>query len=184
MFDPKSKLSLQVSSFSQSDHPNLPKTQGFQNWESPRQSGTSWLPYNLRWPHFLTCWVCSLTVDEVGLFLHIYWTLGRGRGFLGLVLVVRNSPANIEDIRDEGSIPGLERSPGGVNGNPFPYSNLENPTDRGAWQATVHGVSKELDITEQLSPIQWTQIRSSANWQLIFPHHLLTGFNLTVLKCN
>ena len=43
---------------------------------------------------------------------------------------------------DEGSIPGLEGSTGEGNGNPLQYSCLENPKDRGAWQATVHGVAK------------------------------------------
>ena len=43
---------------------------------------------------------------------------------------------------DPGSIPGLERSPGKGIGNPLQYSCLENPMDRGAWQATVHGVAK------------------------------------------
>ena len=43
---------------------------------------------------------------------------------------------------DLGSIPGLGRSPGEGNGNPFQYSCLENPMDRGAWWATVHGVAK------------------------------------------
>ena len=43
---------------------------------------------------------------------------------------------------DQGSIPGLGRSPGGGHGNPLQYSCLENPTDRGAWWATVHGVAK------------------------------------------
>ena len=43
---------------------------------------------------------------------------------------------------DPGLIPGLGRSPGEVNGNPLQYSCLENPMDRGAWQATVHGVTK------------------------------------------
>ena len=41
-----------------------------------------------------------------------------------------------------GAIPGLGRSPGEGNGNPLPYSYLENPMDRGAWGATVHGVAK------------------------------------------
>ena len=41
-----------------------------------------------------------------------------------------------------GSIPGLGRSPGEGNGNPFQYSCLENPMDRGAWQTTVHGVAR------------------------------------------
>ena len=46
------------------------------------------------------------------------------------------------------SIPGSGRSPGGGNGNPLQLSYLENPMHRGAWRATVHGVSKELDTTE------------------------------------
>ena len=52
---------------------------------------------------------------------------------------------------DAGSIPGSGRSPGGGNGNRLQYSYLGNPMDRGAWQATVHGVAKELDTTEQLN---------------------------------
>ena len=47
---------------------------------------------------------------------------------------------------DAGLIPGLGRSPGEGNGNPLQYSCLENPMDRGAWQATVHGVA-ESDMT-------------------------------------
>ena len=48
---------------------------------------------------------------------------------------------------DPGSIPGSERSPGEGNGNPLHYSCLENSMDRGAWQATVHGVT-ELNTAE------------------------------------
>ena len=59
-----------------------------------------------------------------------------------VVLVVKNPPANAGDIRDAGLIPGLGRSPGGGHGSPLQYSCLENPMDRGAWQATVHGVTK------------------------------------------
>ena len=65
-------------------------------------------------------------------------------------LVVKNPPANAGDTRDEGSILGLGRSPGVGNGNPLQYSCRENPVDRGAWWATVHG-RKESDTTEQLS---------------------------------
>ena len=51
---------------------------------------------------------------------------------------------------DLGSIPGLGRSPGGGNGNPLQYSCLENSMDRGAWQATVHGVAKnQTRVTDQ-----------------------------------
>ena len=55
--------------------------------------------------------------------------------------MVKNLPAN-EDVRDVGLIPELGRSPGEVNGNPLQYSCLENSMDRGAWWATVHGVTK------------------------------------------
>ena len=48
-----------------------------------------------------------------------------------VVLVVKNPPANAGDVRDVGSIPGLGRSLGGGHGNPFLYSCLENPMDRG-----------------------------------------------------
>ena len=53
----------------------------------------------------------------------------------------KEPPATAGDIRDVGSIPGLGRSLGGGNGNPLQYC-LENPMDRGAWQGTVHGVTK------------------------------------------
>ena len=56
--------------------------------------------------------------------------------------VVKNQPGNAGDIRDMGSIPGSGRSPGGGHGNPLQYACLENPMDRGAWTATVHGVAK------------------------------------------
>ena len=56
--------------------------------------------------------------------------------------MVKGPPANAGDIRDMGSVPGSERSPGEGNGNPLHYSCLENSMDRGAWQATVHGVAK------------------------------------------
>ena len=54
----------------------------------------------------------------------------------------KESTCNAGDIRDMGSIPGLGRSPGGGHGNPLQYSCLENPTDRGAWWAIVHGIAK------------------------------------------
>ena len=53
--------------------------------------------------------------------------------------VVKNMPANTEDM---GSIPGSRQSPGEGNGKPIQYSCLGNPVDRGVWQVTVHGVTK------------------------------------------
>ena len=71
-------------------------------------------------------------------------------GFPG-VLMVKNPPANAGDIGDMGSIPGLGTSPGGGHGDPLQYSCLENPMDRGAWWAIVHGVTNIQKQLKQLS---------------------------------
>ena len=65
--------------------------------------------------------------------------------------MLKNLPANAGDIRDMGWIPGLERSPRGGCGNPLQYACLENPMDRGAWQATVHGVTQSWAQLKHLS---------------------------------
>ena len=65
-----------------------------------------------------------------------------------MALVVENPPASIRDVKDEGSIPGSGRSPGGGNGNPLQYSCLENPMDRETWRAIVHRVAQS-----------WTQLK-------------------------
>ena len=65
----------------------------------------------------------------------LYWTSQ-------VALVIKNLPANAGDVRDAGSIPELERFPGGGHGNPLQYSCLKNPVDRGAWWATIHRVAK------------------------------------------
>ena len=65
-----------------------------------------------------------------------------------VMLVVENLPANAGDLRDTGSIPESGRSLGGGHGNPFQYSCLENPMDRGAWWTTVHKVTQS-----------WTQLK-------------------------
>ena len=84
-----------------------------------------------------------------------------------VALVVKNLPANAGELRDAGSIPGLERCPGGDNGNPLQYSCLENPMDREAWQATVHGVEKSWT---QLShrTIQYDESRKFPSINLFF----------------
>ena len=68
-----------------------------------------------------------------GIFLYVHYHQFPVRGSL-----VKNTPANAGDARDVGLIPDLGRSAGVGNGNPRRYSCLENPTDRGAWWATVH----------------------------------------------
>ena len=78
-----------------------------------------------------------------------------------MALVVKNPPANSGDLREVGSIPGSGRSPGGGNGDPLQYSCLDNPMDRGAWQATVHGFAKS-----------WTWL---SDWA-----HVRCGFGLSI----
>ena len=67
-----------------------------------------------------------------------------------VALVVKNLPASA-DVRDMGLIPGLGKSPGIGNGNPLQYSCLEDPMDRGIWQATVHRVAQSQIQLKQLS---------------------------------
>ena len=69
-----------------------------------------------------------------------------------VALVVKNLLATAGDAREAGSIPGSGRSPGGGHGNPLQYSYLENPMDRRAWQAMVHGITKS-----------WTQLSTLAH---------------------
>ena len=71
----------------------------------------------------------------------------RNRWTSQVASVVKNPPADAGDVRDTGLILGAGRSPRGGHGNPLQYSCLENPTDRGAWRATVSGVT-ESDTTE------------------------------------
>ena len=68
-----------------------------------------------------------------------------------VVLVIKNLLANAGDLRDTSSLPGSGRSPGRGHSNPFQYSCLENPMDRGAWWATVHGVTKSQTWLKWLS---------------------------------
>ena len=68
-----------------------------------------------------------------------------------MALVVKNSTANAEDVRDVGSIPGSGRSPAGEHRDPLPYPCLENPMDRGGWWAAVRGVAKSQTRLKWLS---------------------------------
>ena len=68
-----------------------------------------------------------------------------------VALVVKNPATNSGNLRDTGSIPVSRSSPGGGWGNPLPYSCLENPMDRRAWRATVHGVAKSWTWLKRLA---------------------------------
>ena len=82
---------------------------------------------------------------------HIFYEAAAATGTSQVALVVKNLPANAGDLRDVGLIPGSGRSPGVGNGNPLQYPCLENPMDRGAWWATVHGVTKNQTLLKGLS---------------------------------
>ena len=87
------------------------------------------------------CFVSRLpNTDEIPQYVAIYYM-----GLAIQVAVIKNQPYNTADARDMDSILGLGRSPGVGNGNPFLYSCLENPVDRGAWWTTAHGVAKGGD---------------------------------------
>ena len=81
-------------------------------------------------------------------FLHAFWvTPSASEDFPG----GSDSKESACNAGGQGSIPGLGRSPGGGHGNPLQYSCLENPMDRGAWRATVHGVTKSRTRLRLLS---------------------------------
>ena len=90
-----------------------------------------------------------------------------------MVQAVRNPPAHSGDARDAALIPGLGRSPGEVNGNSLQYSCLENSMDRGAWWATVHGVTRSrtrLSKWARLSVLRifflvWIFTGSAVHWK-------------------
>ena len=86
---------------------------------------------------------------------------GLWRGFPGGT-VAKNPPAKAEDV---GLIPKLGRSPGEGNGNPLQYSCLGNPTDRGAWRATVHEVARARHnlATQQQQIITRRKMRKPSN---------------------
>ena len=78
-----------------------------------------------------------------------------GEGGLPQRLCGKESACNSGDTGDISSIPGSGRSPGEGNSNPLQYSCLGNAMDRGAWQATVHAVTKESDRTEHTRMHIW-----------------------------
>ena len=96
-------------------------------------------------PH-RACWATAHGVTKSGDMTERLST--HMQGYLPQVeLVVKNLPANAGDVRDAGSIPGLGRSLGGWHGNPLQYPCLENPMDRGAWWAIIHGVAQSRTLS-------------------------------------
>ena len=90
-------------------------------------------------------WCQNLTLEHVKITMGTTTTKNEicdshSRGFL----VVKNLPANPGDVKDVDSIPGSGRSSEGEHGNLLQYSCLENPMDRGAWHATIHGITKSF----------------------------------------
>ena len=83
--------------------------------------------------------------------------------------MVENPPTNQVDVRDTGSIPGSERSPGGGHGNPVQYSCLENPMDRGAWWVSVHRVPKSRTRQKRLC------VRTQGHHNPVLLHLTATG---------
>ena len=79
--------------------------------------------------------------------------------------MVKILSASAGDIRNTGSIPGSEKSPGEGNGSPLQYSCLENPMDREAWRATVHGITKVRHDSATkplpLSSVQFSSVTQS-----------------------
>ena len=76
--------------------------------------------------------------------------------------MIKNPPANAEDIRGPGSIPGSGRSPGEGYGNPLQYLCLGKPMDRAVWRATVHGVTESQTGLKLLSTCAFKKKRKKA----------------------
>ena len=92
-----------------------------------------------------------------------------------VVQVVKNQPANAEDIRNAALIPRSGRSLGEGNGKPLQYSCLENPIDRGSWWAIVHGVTRSqtwlnthyYNIIDQSDPASFQILNVLTMWHTL-----------------
>ena len=142
--------------------------EGGANWESSTAVYTPWRvkeaaagscrtaqgaqPGALRWPRGVGFGSVGRSFQREGTYLYL-WSIHfvvqhklmqECKAIMSFLSssVVKNPPANAQDARIKGSIPGSGRSPGGGNGNSLQYPCLGNPMDRGVWQATVHRVTK------------------------------------------
>ena len=110
------------------------------------------------------------------IYMYIYFLWGFPGGPNG-----KNLPANTRDLRDVGWIPGLGRSPGGGYGNPLRYSCLENPMDKGAWQATVHRVAQSWTWLKWLSRHKYVYAIYIYSFSYSFPLWFIIGYWIYLL---
>ena len=117
---------------------------------------------------------CLMKKERRACLNYLSFILSQVSGASQVVLVVKNLPANAEDIRDVDLIPGAGRSPGGGHGYPLQYTCLENPMDRGAWQAAIglQRVDHDLAHNPSLSssscdPMLFLLCYATAFWYLI-----------------
>ena len=103
---------------------------------------------------------------------------GASQGFPGSS-VVKNPPAQAGDIRDVGSTPGSGRVSGEGNGNPLQSSSLENPMGRGAWWATVHGVSVWNMLEERVADWNMPDVTERAQGRVCAFHFLGGAVRIT-----
>ena len=126
---------------------------------SPLSFGILCLAFLFIYKYFL---ISSVT------FFFFFGLFGCSKCGLQVMLVVKNPSANAEDLRDMSSIPGLGRFPAEGTNNPLQYSCLENPTDGGAWKATVHRVTKSCPWLKQFSTHTHEWAISTYMWILRF----------------
>ena len=150
---------LRSSAVSRSIHPELKN----HNWKKHQGILTFYIAFisSSPWGQSLIGRILFLNLSSVVHLARImdrntFLKLGKESSFVFVTLWSSNT-SNKEptclyrDAGDTGSIPGSGRSPGGGHGNPLQYSCLENPRDRGAWQAAVHGVAKSWMRLKRLS---------------------------------
>ena len=141
-----------------------------------------WVPLQLLWALLLLYlplwWKISFRFDQLP--LGVSWGYFTPRSLHTYSFLLQSFPGGSDskastcNLGDLGSIPESGRSPGEGNGNPLQYSCLENPMDGGAWQSTVHGVSKSQTWLSDFTftschraslMLQWrTPVGTTLNW--------------------
>ena len=113
---------------------------------------------------------CHPTISSSVIPFSPAFSLSQHQGlFQGIAQLVKNLPTRVGDKRDVGLILGSRRSLGGGNGNPLQYSCLKNSMDRGAWQVTVHGVTRvRHDLVTK--PPKHKTFRRKHRVKFLWPH--------------